>query len=375
MINATLTVAISGIHLGENCQPGPGAARALREALGPQIRLVGLGYDVWDSGFHSAGDFDDAFLMPYPSVGPTEYLSRLREVHASVPLDAMIPCLDVELPVLQCLSQELLDLGIRVVLPTRSALRRRAKNNLPELARSSSFKVPETISTLDPAEVNRAVERLGLPVVVKGPHYEAEVVHSLAAAQTAFARLFRAWGGPILFQQFVIGEEYNVAIVRDARSAHCHSVTMRKTQVTRQGKAWAGVTVCDDEIRAFSENVAGAVGWHGAAEVELLQDNRGELFLIEFNPRLPAWSYLTKAAGVNLPLSLLGLAFGDSLTPAPLARSGIYYVRHATEFVGEIENIATVVSTGRKAQVALPARRPDVDVKRQRELMPPVELS
>lgn len=349
MKRTQLTVAISGIHLGENCQPGPGIARALRVVHGNKIRIIGLAYDVWDSSLHSEHEFDDGFLMPYPSVGAQAYMRRIEEIDEICGIDVLIPCLDVEIPVLQCLTDELRSLGIATVLPSRAALNRRAKVNLPQLAKELGVRAPETIPVADTLEVAQAVRHLGLPVVVKGPHYDAEVVHSLDAAISTFNRLLATWGGPVLLQKFVLGEEYNVAAVRDSISGNCASVTMRKTLVTRLGKAWAGVTVDDPEIRTFAEKVTSGLNWHGGCEVELLKDNKsGRLFLIEFNPRLPAWNYLSVAAGVNLPLSLFYLALGKRMRSVGQARSGIYYVRHATELVGEIANIATVVSTGRK---------------------------
>lgn len=343
-----LTIAVTGIHLGENCQPGPGVARAIREALGNDVRIIGLAYDVWDSSLHSEREFDDGFLMPYPSVGPQEYLARLREIDDLCGLDVLIPCLDVELPVLQCLTRELREAKIAAVLPSRASLNRRAKHQLPQLAKEVGVKVPETMPVVDALEVMQAVKTLGLPLVVKGPHYDAEVVQSVDAAIAAFNRLLAAWGGPILLQKFVRGEEYNVAAVRDDVSGNCASVTMHKTLITRLGKAWAGVTIDDPEIRVCSDKLISGLNWSGGCEVELLKDQTGQLYLIEFNPRLPAWNYLSAAAGVNLPFELLQLALGRRMDTAAKARSGIYYVRHAAELVGDISNIAAVVSTGRR---------------------------
>jgi carbamoyl-phosphate synthase large subunit len=347
----SITVAVSGIHLGENCQPGPGIARGLRAALGDDVKIVGLAYDVWDSSLHAGGGFDEAFLMPYPSVGPEAYWQRLVDVHRTFRIDVIIPCLDVELPVLQALASQLRSERIASVLPSRSALARRAKHQLPELAKALGVQVPETLTLSERGELERAVQRLGLPLVIKGPHYDAEIVQSFPAAQNAFDRLMRMWGGPILAQRFVRGDEYNVAGVRDAVSGAVRTVTMRKTVVTKLGKAWAGVTVDSKDIADFAQVIMHGTDWHGGCEVELLKDEKGQLFLVEFNPRLPAWNYLSVAAGLNLPHALLQLALGEAWSDAPPANPGVYYVRHATEVVGEMGALASLLSTGRREKL------------------------
>ena len=101
-----LRIAISGLHLGENCQPGPGVIRSLREAMPGGVEVIGLAYDALDSGLFYPGLLDDAFLVPYPSANPDVYFDRLMEIRATRGLDVLIPNLDVELPVLQYLKRE-----------------------------------------------------------------------------------------------------------------------------------------------------------------------------------------------------------------------------------------------------------------------------
>jgi carbamoyl-phosphate synthase large subunit len=346
---SVLCVAVSGIHLGENSQPGPGVIRSLRDAYGDAIRIVGLGYDIWDSSLHKAGELDEAFLMPYPSVGPEEYAARLAEVDAICGVDVLIPCLDVELPVLQCLGAELQALNIRCVLPTRSALLRRSKQQLPQLAQEVGVSAPETIVVSHATDLSHVVRQLGLPCVIKGPHYDAEIVYSQDAAVNSFNRIVEAWGGPILAQRFVRGEEYNVAAVREAATGRSGLVAMRKTVITRQGKGWAGVTVDDPRIREFALAVIGGLDWNGGCEVELLKDSSGGLHLVEVNPRFPAWIYLSCASGVNLAKGLVQIALGQPLDEFSTAQPGIFYVRHAAEVIGNVADLALVVSSGRKS--------------------------
>jgi hypothetical protein len=87
MKQETLCVAVSGLHLGENAQPGPGVIRSLRDALGSRLRVVGLAYDALDSSLYAPALLDESFILPYPSASPNAYLERLLEIDAEMGLD------------------------------------------------------------------------------------------------------------------------------------------------------------------------------------------------------------------------------------------------------------------------------------------------
>lgn len=351
-----LRVAVSGIHLGENCQPGPGVARSLREALGDGVAIVGLAYDVFDSSLYAGDLLDDAFMVPYPSAGPTAYLDRLLDIHDAAPIDVLVPCLDVELPVVQRIAPELAKHGIATCLPAADALARRTKDRLPQLAAAVGVRVPETIALADRAGLAAAGRALGYPLVVKGPFYEAEIAAGEAEALAAFDRLATRWGLPLLAQRFVKGEEFDVIALGDGEGGVHGAVAMRKTVVTKLGKAWGAVTVHDAELIDVARRVIGELGWRGGCEVEMLRAADGTPYLIEVNPRFPAWVYLATAAGVNLPLGLVHLAQGRALPPLGAYRAGVFYIRHAAEAVGDLLDIESLMTHGRTRRIDIPRR-------------------
>jgi carbamoyl-phosphate synthase large subunit len=353
-----MRVAVTGLHLGENCQPGPGVIRSLRDALGDELVVIGLAYDVFDSSLYAPGLLDEAFLLPYPSAGPAAYLERLLEIHAAAPFDVLIPCLDVELPVVLHIAPALAARGIHTCLPSPEALGRRSKELLPTLAAELGVATPTTVTVGDHQALAAAGQRLGYPLVVKGPFYEAEVTHGPGEATAAFDRLAAKWGLPLLAQQFVKGEEFDVIALGDGDGGVHGAVAMRKTVITKLGKAWGAVTIHDDELIGFATKIVSALRWRGGCEIELLRsaaDRRP--YLIEVNPRFPAWVYLATAAGVNLPLGLCRLALGQPLPTFPSYRAGVFHVRHAAEVIGELGDLEALMTVGR-------ARRPHVPTDR-----------
>ncbi|HEV8548052.1 MAG TPA: ATP-grasp domain-containing protein [Polyangiaceae bacterium] len=353
-MNETLCVAVSGLHLGENAQPGPGVIRSLREALGSRLRVIGLGYDALDSSLYAPGLLDESFILPYPSASPTAYLERLLEIDAEVDLDLIVPCLDAELPVLDRLVPALAERGIRCLLPDRDALAARAKERLPELCEKLGLRTPRTRVVLDPGALALLGEELGYPFVVKGPLCDAEVVHGLGQAHGAFHRLAETWGLPVLAQRFVSGDEYNVAALGDGHGGLHGAVAMRKTIVTKLGKAWGAVTVHDPAVLETAERIVRGLCWRGGCEIELIRDRRGNVEVVEVNPRFPAWIYLTTAAGANLPLRLVQLALGREPQKFEGYRAGTFYVRHAVEAIGSMDDLEGITSRGRKSSAPPP---------------------
>ncbi len=347
----SVTVAVTGIHLGENPQPGPGVIRSLREALGSRVRIVGLAYDALDSSLYAPGLLDEAFLVPYPSAGPATYLKRLLEINEQVPIDVVVPCLDLELPVLDEINEELAAAGIRMFLPKREDLTSRAKDHLSELARRLGISTPETHSVFDEQSLAFLADRLGFPYVLKGLYCEAEIIRSPGEAASQFQRLARKWGLPLLAQRHVEGEEFDVVCLGDGEGRMCGAVAMRKTLLTRMGKAWGAVTIDDPVLFDSARRVVEALKWRGGCEVELLRGRGGKVYLIEVNPRFPAWVYLATAAGVNLPLGLLQLALGERVCSFGRGQAGVIYVRHAAETTGTLADMDALVTGGSRSSI------------------------
>src|SRR5471030_3069120 len=121
-------IAVSGLHRGENPQPGAGIIRSLRRRF-PDAHIVGLSYDVMESGIYVEGGPDEVHLMPYPAAGGAALLERIDSIRQRTPFDFFIPTLDAEIEVFASLQRELNQRGIRTCLPPVNVLKRRAKQH------------------------------------------------------------------------------------------------------------------------------------------------------------------------------------------------------------------------------------------------------
>ena len=60
-----------------------------------------------------------------------------------------------------------------------------------------------------------------------------------------------------------------------------------------------------------------------------MENKTGKIYLLEINPRFPAWVYLTTAAGLNLPEMLLKACLGQETPENQTYKPGIIFVRHS----------------------------------------------
>lgn len=350
-LDAPLTVAITGMNaLPDNPGAGLAVARCLREAYGQRIRIVGLGYDALDPGLHRREYCDSAHLISYPGSGSDALFDRLAEIHETEHIDFLLPCLDAELPLLVNLAPRLAELGIRSYLPSREQLARRAKDRLAELAREAGTASPETLQ-ITHADFFRDCERKGwpFPLVVKGVFYDARIAANREEAEVAFRAIAAEWGLPVLVQRRILGEECNLAGIGDGQGALLGEVMMKKRAVTARGKAWAGISIHDNELSSAAHRLVAALKWKGPIEVEVMRDSRGAYQLIEINPRFPAWIYLSQGVGRNLPALLLALALGEEAPALAPPQPGLLFIRYAQETLVPLSSFESLMVEGRSA--------------------------
>jgi carbamoyl-phosphate synthase large subunit len=346
------TVAVTGLHRGESPQPGSAVAASLRRA-NPAIRIIGLSYDTMESGIFSTGldTLDAVYAMPFPGTGADAWRARLGAIAARDPIDLLIPCLDSELPVLMSIADTLETLGIACCLPARRDFARREKSRLPELCAEAGVSTPRTVALHSADEIDRAAADIGMPAYVKGAHCDAQRVTNLPALRMAFAELSAQWGTPVLLQEALTGEEYNVVGLGDGDGRILGACAIRKTLRSRAGKGFAGIVIDDPVLTHIATSLIATLKWDGPFELEfLLPHGTDEYRLLEINPRFPAWVDFPAQLGCNLPAALLDLMRSGTV-PAPAAcPPGRIFIRHCIDYAGDIADLAALGHAGQLAR-------------------------
>jgi carbamoyl-phosphate synthase large subunit len=78
----------------------------------------------------------------------------------------------------------------------------------------------------------------------------------------------------------------------------------------------------------------------------MIRTEKGELQLLEINPRFPAWCHLSTGAGMNLPYAVAQLAAGQAVEPMTEYRVGTMFVRISIDQIVELSDFEQIASTG-----------------------------
>ena len=82
----------------------------------------------------------------------------------------------------------------------------------------------------------RAGSELGYPLVVKGPYYDAKIVHNATQLYTSAGHLLAEWGHPVILQRYVAGSEFNVLGLGDGSRRLAGPLLHSQNAVERQGQ-------------------------------------------------------------------------------------------------------------------------------------------
>ena len=339
-------VAVTGLHGGENPQPGNAVVRSLRRAM-PNLTIVGLVYDAMESGAYADDGPDVVYTIPYASAGAGSLIDRLDTVLWSHPIDLLIPTLDAEIETLIRLEPELSTRGIQTCLPSRDAFRARSKEKLADLCRECGCDSPETKAVRDLPELSKAADDIGFPLMLKGQFCDAVRVNHRSDLAPIFDSVVRRWGAPVLVQELVRGGEFNVMAIGDGEGNLLASITVRKTMLSPSGKGTSCVVVREPRLEAIAASFANRLQWRGPFELEFIHDEDKDRFhVIEMNPRFPAWADFPSALGANFPAMLFELATTGRTRPMTPVPAGRFFVRHQIELVGSMDDLADLATVG-----------------------------
>lgn len=321
-----MIVYCSGLYSGPNPSPGVGVARSIRAAH-PKIRIIGVDYSSGSTGL-SHPVFDDLWIQrPWEELDLARYGGRIKDLLQDG--DCWISGLDLE-----CgwLADTLPSVPGRLSPPT-SALEAVRKPAI-KTARELSLGTPHSIAmTCSDEEITEFCAHHGWKVWLKGPWYQALPVTSWPKLLQVRRQLEETWPGePLHLQAHVPGNEESVVFAAHEGEL-LGSRHMKKLQLTEEGKTWAGrIGETEAEMPGLEEKLAAMLrrlSWTGGGELELVRGEVDQAWLLECNPRFPAWVFGITLAGLNLPGELVSAVSGEIPRPNPATANE--FVRIVTE--------------------------------------------
>ncbi len=313
-----MEIFLTALHSATNPQPGIGTARSLRAAF-PQARLVGVDYSPRSSGIHWP-DIDEVQLQrPWDEMHLPSYAADIR-----ARLDRggiWISGSDLE-------SRWLADVfpggHPRLLSPPKEVFAGLQKPAVPAATGLPVRIAPFVeIASLSDWDLHAFCRQHDWNLWLKGPYYDALRVTSWPSLENGRAFLSGLWSTEDLaLQAHVNGHEESVCFCA-WRGSLLGAVRMRKRDVTEIGKTWAGaVTAVSDNFLGPLRAIVQRLNYTGGGEVEMVRDAEGTLWLLEWNPRFPAWIHGATLAGTNLPALLVEAATGEAAVKTESVTAG-----------------------------------------------------
>lgn len=346
MARTKITVAVTGLNNIDSPGPGIPVIRGIKESHEFDARIIGLAYEHLEPGIYMSDLVDKTYMIPYPTKGKEALFERLIEIHNKENINLIIPNFDAELFSFIKLESQLNKIGIKTFLPTLEQFEERHKSNLPAYGEKYDVNIPEGTEVFSIADLSNVLKSMEYPVMVKGKYYDAYKAYSEEQAIAYFHKTSAKWGLPVILQEFVDGTELNVIALGDGKGNLIAAVPMRKQYITDKGKAWGGITIEDQSLLDLTRKIVSKTKWRGGMELELIRSANGKLFILEINPRIPAWVYLAVGAGQNIPEALVKLAIGNDVQPYTHYDVGKMFIRYSYDMIVDIERFSTLATSG-----------------------------
>lgn len=344
--NKKIVIAVTALNAIDSPGPGVAVIRAIRESKDFDVRIIGLSYESLEPGIYMHDLVDKTYQIPYPSGGTDSLLGRLKAIHEEENLDLIIPNFDAELFNFIKLREKLKEMGINTFLPELDQFEARDKIKLFDFGKKHGLYVPKDKIIHESRELKKVIDEFDFPLVVKGKFYDAIIANTEEQAEKAFNKIQAKWGLPIIVQEFIKGTEINIAALGDGEGNAISVIPMRKLYITDKGKAWAGITLDDEKFIELAQKFVNVTKWRGGCELEVMQTQDGKSYIMEVNPRFPAWIYLTAAAGQNQPAALVKMALGQKVEPFTEYEVGKVFIRYAWDLITDISEFQQISGTG-----------------------------
>jgi predicted ATP-grasp superfamily ATP-dependent carboligase len=257
---------------------------------------------------------------PDPRADPDGFVSILAAAAERHRIGAVLPGTEAGLIALAPQKRRFGAAGVSVGVPDADVVERAtSKELLAELAAHVGLTMPPT-TRLDLAMLESVDCALDLPVVVKPLRSDTPLpggglrhdTPTLARSTVELrAAISTSAGGEALIQPFLPGEIYGVCGVAWNGETVCtvHQIGRRIWPRDCGMVSYAETVALDRELDARVRALVAAIGWSGIFQLQLLL-HRGNLYAIDFNPRVYISISLAVAAGLNLPAAWAALLLG-----------------------------------------------------------------
>lgn len=274
---------------------------------------------------------DRAFELPH--VSTEHYIPHLLRLVREQGIGLLVPTIDPELGVLAAHEGAFAEAGCKALVSHHAFVEISGDKWLTQQAFAShGIDVPRSWTPEDVLQGETSLAALPQQLFLKPRDGSASRDTYRATPKTLYDILARVPNA--IIQEELTGPEITIDALLDFEGNALHYVPRVRIR-TLAGESIQGVTIPDDEVRAWLLGLLGAaarLGARGPITLQAFLTERGPV-LIEVNPRFGGGFPLAHAAGGHYPEWLLGLVQGETVSPRlGEYQKGLYMTRYNVEY-------------------------------------------
>jgi carbamoyl-phosphate synthase large subunit len=342
-----------------------------RTAVGPEGRIVGVNSERATTGMAAV---DIACCVP--QVDAADYVPTLLELCREYEIGLLVSLFDVDLPYIAAAREAFSEIGVHTAIGDPWAIDiANDKWKTFRFLTNHGIHCPTTFLTLAEAEEAVLARRIHYPLVVKPrcgfgsiavsivtDHDELTFCYRQVCRQVHDSLSMSRSDHPVVIQQFVKGQEFNVDVFNSLDGEHLATVVKRKLAM-RAGETDMAMTVDDPSIEAVAARVGSLLRHRGNLDIDVIKSPRSEEpMVLEVNARFGGGYPFAHLAGADFPRALVMMASGQRPDASCFAhRAGVIGMKSLVPMVFDPRRIFL----DRSAHHGLSERNDGVDTREE----------
>ena len=122
----------------------------------------------------------------------------------------------------------------------------------------------------------------------------------------------------VVIQEFISGKEYGLDVFNDLNGEHLQTIIKQKLAM-RSGETDMAKIIADPRLTTLGKQLAGVLKHRGNIDVDVLENDEGNLFVLELNARFGGGYPFSHLAGADFPAALVAMAEGRAPEMHPIS--------------------------------------------------------
>lgn len=312
MKSVTVLITSAGLATAVN------VIHALRQATSFCVSIIAVDMNPLSAGLFLADKYYNV-----PPVSDPLYVDALIGICTKEKVDFLFPLFSGEIGIIADNIEKFTRNSVRVMLPTPQVINICTDKMLfLHFLNENRYSYPKTFR-------REEVDDSCLPLFIKPVKGSSSKNTFKINDIKAFDFYLTQYPNSII-QKFIFGVEYTVdCLVHDGKIYAC---SPRSRLNVKDGKSMVGKTVYHPAIESLVTDLLLKIGMNGPCNVQCIEDENKNLYLIEINPRLAAGGLpLTVRAGANIPEMMLKIAMGMAVEQMKQIASDVVMIRYLSD--------------------------------------------